>query len=227
MSSLCVALDSADRERITRLAAATRSHADVYKIGLTAFTALGPSIVHELIPHHPVFLDLKLHDIPVQVEGATAAARATGASYVTVHATGGSDMIKAAVAAADRMTVLAVTVLTSLDDCDLEKIGSRDSATDAVARLAGLALDAGAPGLVCSPHEVAALRERFGARSQGGPLLVVPGVRPPGSEPGDQRRVLGPREAVASGADVVVVGRPITAAADPGAAARAIREELD
>jgi orotidine-5'-phosphate decarboxylase len=175
----------------------------------------------------PLFLDLKFHDIPAQVEGAVAAVAALGASYTTVHASGGSDMIKAAVAAAgEDLTVLAVTVLTSLDDNDLTAIGMEGTAEESVLRLADVALSAGADGLVCSPLELPSLRDRFGARASGGPLLVVPGIRPAGAHAGDQRRTLGPSEAIAAGADVLVIGRPITAAADPGAAAAAILDGL-
>lgn len=224
---ICVALDGTEERWIREIADATESHVGMFKIGLTTFSATGPDLVNELVARKDVFLDLKLHDIPAQVEGAIAAIAATGARYTTVHASGGPDMVKAAVAAAgDDLTVLAVTVLTSLDDTVLGHVGMQGTVRDAVLRLADLALDVGAEGLVCSPLEVGALRERFGARSAGGPLLVVPGIRPAGADAGDQRRTLDPAETMQAGADVLVIGRPITGAPDPATAARSILESV-
>ena len=224
---ICVALDFDDPERVRAVAAATSDYVGVFKIGLTAYVAGGPAIVRDLAGRHPVFLDLKFHDIPAQVSGAVRAASASGALYTTVHAAGGPAMIAAAVEAAGHsLTVLAVTVLTSLDDHALDSIGMAGPSGDAVLRLAGLALAAGADGLVCSPREVTAVRHEFGARRDGGPLLVVPGIRAAGEAQGDQRRTLSAPEALAAGADLIVVGRPITAASDPAAAARALREEI-
>lgn len=222
---ICVALDFDDPARVRAIASATSAHVGIFKIGLTAYAAGGPALVHELAAQHPVFLDLKFHDIPAQVQGAVRAAAATGAMYTTVHASGGPAMIAAAVdAAGHSLTVLAVTVLTSLDDGALDAIGIRGPSRDAVVRLAGLALAAGAEGLVCSPMEVATLRSEFGARRDGGPFLVVPGIRAPGEAAGDQRRTMAAAEALAAGADVIVVGRPITAAPDPADAARRLWE---
>jgi orotidine-5'-phosphate decarboxylase len=199
----------------------------MFKIGLMAYAANGPGIVRSLARMRPVFLDLKLHDIPAQVEGAVDAVRGLGARYLTVHAGGGPEMLTRAVAAAGtEVTVLAVTVLTSLDDRVLELTGVDASATSQVLRLADLALNSGAPGLVCSPLEVAALRERFGPADEGGPVLVVAGIRPQGADNADQRRTMTPKQALDAGADVIVVGRPITGARDPAAAARRIREEI-
>jgi len=224
---VCVALDSRDPDAVARIASSTEQHVGMFKVGLTTFVSFGSSLVSSLAGRRPVFLDLKLHDIPAQVEGAVAAAAATGASLITVHASGGSDMVRAAVTAAgDDVNVLAVTLLTSLDDSSLDELGLAGPAEKAVLRLAEVGLGAGAPGLVCSPLEVGAIRDRFGPRSEGGPLLVVPGIRPGGSAAGDQRRTLMPREAVERGADVIVVGRPITDARDPGAAAAALAAEL-
>jgi orotidine-5'-phosphate decarboxylase len=212
---------------VERLAFATEPHVGMFKVGLMAFAANGPGIVRTLVRMRPVFLDLKLHDIPIQVEGAVRAAAQLGASYVTVHAAGGPEMITAAVTGAgDRATVLAVTVLTSLDDHVLELTGVNSSTTSHVLRLAELALKAGARGLVCSPLEVADVRSQFGTSDDGGPLLVVPGIRPTGADSGDQRRTMTPQQAVEAGADVIVVGRPITAALDPAAAARVIHAEI-
>jgi len=199
----------------------------MFKIGLTSFISLGDAIVTELSERKPVFLDLKLHDIPAQVDGAIRSVRATGASFTTVHASGGDAMLRAAVdAGEDEVIVLAVTVLTSLADEDVHAMGWSKSAADSVLRLASLALNAGVPGLVCSPQEVAPIRAEFGPRDDGGPVLVVPGIRPQGSDAGDQKRVLGPASAIEAGADVLVIGRPITAASDPAAAAASIHEEV-
>ena len=224
---ICLALDTGDVETASRLASATQDHVGIFKVGLTSYIGTSALIVGALASLRPVFLDLKLHDIPAQVEGAVDEIAALGATYTTVHAGGGRAMIESAVRASrDRVKILAVTVLTSLDDAALADVGIAGSAADQVLRLAGMALDAGAHGLVCSPLEVAALRQKFGRHDEGGPLLVVPGIRPQGSDAGDQRRTLGPRQALEAGADIIVIGRPITAAADPAAAAAAIRREI-
>ena len=224
---ICVALDFDDPARVREMAAAMSDHVGIFKIGLTAYANGGPELVRDLATRHPVFLDLKFHDIPAQVGGAVRGVAATGALYTTVHAAGGSAMVAAAVdAAGHAVTVLAVTVLTSLDDATLDAIGMKGPSSDAVLRLAGLALAAGADGLVCSPMEVTALRTEFGARRDGGPLLVVPGIRSAGEAHGDQRRTQSATEALAAGADVIVVGRPITAAPDPAGAARRLLEQI-
>jgi orotidine-5'-phosphate decarboxylase len=173
-----------------------------------------------------VFLDLKLHDIPAQVAGAVEAVAGMGVAYTTVHAFGGRAMLEAAAETApEGLQVLAVTVLTSLDDGDLAGFGIAEDAEKTVLRLADLALSCGVSGLVCSPREVEGVRERHGAPPEG-PLLVVPGIRPSGSDDGDQRRTSGAREAARAGADILVVGRPITRSSDPATAARTIKEEI-
>jgi orotidine-5'-phosphate decarboxylase len=225
-TKLAVALDAGPDES-RALLAGVRREIDVAKIGLRLFGASGPDFVREVVSEVPVFLDLKLHDIPAQVAGASAEAAALGVSYLTVHAGGGAAMIAEAVKAVESVEpggtrILAVTVLTSLDDDDLGVMGVGDGAEKQVLRLAELALGAGAHGLVCSPLEVGALRQRFGAE----PILMVPGIRPAGSRARDQKRTLTPAEAAAAGADVIVVGRPITAAPDPTAAAARIRADL-
>ena len=226
-SPICVALDTSDPAELERIATATEPYVGMFKFGLTAIYGMGLEMVGKLSPRRPVFLDAKLHDIPAQVDGAIRAIAEVGADAVTVHATGGFEMVRAAASAAgDSLDILAVTILTSFDERGLARVGITETIPDAALRLADLALDAGADGLVCSPHEVGVLRHRFGTRSDGGPLLVVPGVRPAGEEPGDQRRTMAPRDAVAAGADLLVIGRPITAAPDPGAAARAILDEI-
>jgi len=169
-----------------------------------------------------VFLDLKLHDIPNTVAGAIRALAPLGAKMLTIHAAGGPAMVAAAADAAAQFEngpkILAVTVLTSLDARALSDIGVAGGTTQQVLRLARLALAAGADGLVCSAHEIAVLRDAFGAK----PILVVPGIRPAGAALGDQARVMTPEQAVAAGADYIVVGRPITNTPDPAAAAAAI-----
>ena len=220
---LALALD-ADPETALELVERTDGVVDVLKMGQMLWGEAGPVLVRDLVTRSPVFLDLKLHDIPAQVEGAAGAAADLGAALLTVHASGGPAMVEAAVRGVEgrATSIVAVTVLTSLDDADLYAIGVRDDASKQVLRLAELALGAGAHGLVCSPREVAALRERFGPE----PILVVPGIRPDGAGLGDQKRTLTPRGAAEAGASVIVVGRPITAASDPRSAAEAIRDSL-
>jgi len=215
---ICAALDFPTWKEAEPFARAVAPAAGMLKVGLELFAAEGPAAVRAAAGlGRPVFLDLKLHDIPNTVEGAARAAAATGATLLTVHASGGAEMVRAAVrGAGGRVRVLAVTVLTSLDGPALDAIGLSGPPGTAVVRLARLAVDAGAGGLVCSPHEVAAVRAAVGP----GPLLVVPGIRPAGSAKGDQARVATPAEAVRAGADVIVVGRPLRDAADPAAAAR-------
>lgn len=224
---ICVALDQRDPDEVARVASGVQPYVGLFKIGLTTFVSFGSYLTRSLAAQRPVFLDLKLHDIPAQVAGAVASVPETGAGLVTVHAAGGADMVRAAVeAAGETVEILAVTVLTSLDQAALDRIGLTGSPKEAVLRLADLALNSGAHGLVCSPQEVADIRSRFGSRDEDGPLLVVPGIRPHGSEAGDQRRTLTPREAVDAGADIIVVGRPITSASDPAIAAKDIAEEI-
>jgi orotidine-5'-phosphate decarboxylase len=221
---ICSALDFAGWAEAEPFARAIAPQVGMLKVGLELFAAEGPPVVRAVAAlGRPVFLDLKLHDIPATVEGAARSAAATGASLLTVHASGGAEMVRAAVrGAGGRLRVLAVTVLTSLDGAALDAIGLAGPPEAAVVRLARLAVGAGAGGLVCSPQEVAAVRAAVGP----GPLLVVPGVRPAGSARGDQARVATPAEAVRAGADVIVVGRPLRDAPDPVAAARAIAAEL-
>ena len=221
---LIVALDTADRQQAQDWAEASAPHCGMLKLGLEFFLANGPAGVR-LITQAPIFLDLKLHDIPNTVAGAVRALRAISPAMLTLHAAGGAAMIAAARRAADGgpkpPKLLAVTVLTSLDQPALNATGVPGSPADQVLRLAEIALGAGADGLVCSAHEVEALRRRFGTA----PILVVPGIRPAGAAFGDQARVMSPREAVAAGADYLVVGRPVTEAADPGAAAAMVAAE--
>ncbi len=167
-------------------------------------------------------MDLKLHDIPNTVSGAARSVAALAPTYLTVHASGGAAMVRAAVEALPETRVAGVTVLTSLSAHDLEAVGLRGPALDAVLRLAVLAVGAGARALVCSPHEVAAVRAEVGPEI----TLITPGVRPAGGDVGDQARVATPEQALADGADLLVIGRPITGAPDPRAAAAAIAAAL-
>ncbi|MFO1058921.1 MAG: orotidine-5'-phosphate decarboxylase [Dongiaceae bacterium] len=197
------------------------------KLGLEFFVAKGPAGVRAMAGLGlPIFLDLKLHDIPNTVAGAVRSAAALAPALLTLHAAGGPAMLRAARDAAAEAPqpprLVAVTVLTSLDEGDLAATGQRGPALDQVRRLAGLAQQAGLAGVVCSPLEIAPLRADCGPDF----LLVVPGIRPAGAASGDQKRVMTPAEAAAAGASVLVVGRPITGAADPPAAAAAIRAEL-
>ncbi len=223
---ICVALDLTDRAEIMTLAESLESGVGMLKVGLTAYGSCGPTLVSDLAHITDVFLDLKLHDIPAQVAGAVRAVEPLGPRFLTVHASGGKAMLEAAVGAAEDIEILAVTVLTSLDDGDLSDIGMSGTSSDQVARLADLAMSAGVDGLVCSPREVSLLRSRFGTVSAGGPVLVVPGIRPLGSDVGDQRRTMTPAEAIKAGADHIVIGRPITASPDPLATARAVLAEV-
>jgi len=207
--------------------AAVGDSAHCYKVGMQLYTAEGPSIVRELVSSgRRVFLDLKYHDIPNTVGAAVREAAQLGVNMLTVHASGGGPMLRAAseaaAAQANSPRVLAVTVLTSLDDGELNKIGVRGTVVDEVLRLAALALSNGCRGVVASAHEAAALRDDLGQDF----LIVTPGVRPAGSGRDDQARVVTPSEAIAAGATHIVVGRPITEAADPAAEARAILGQL-
>jgi orotidine-5'-phosphate decarboxylase len=223
---LIAALDTADPAQACGWAAAVASQVGLLKLGLEFFLANGAPGVRAIAaaaPGVPLFLDLKLHDIPATVAGAVRAVLPLAPRLLTLHAGGGAAMITAARAAAEaagtaRPLLLGVTVLTSLDDAALAATGVPGGAAAQVLRLARLALEAGADGLVCSPLEVALLRDALGP----GPKLVVPGIRPAGAALGDQARVMTPEQAVAAGADWIVVGRPITAAPDPAAAAAAI-----
>jgi orotidine-5'-phosphate decarboxylase len=191
------------------------------KVGLELFVVAGPAGVRALARRARIMLDLKLHDIPETVARATERAADLGVGLLTVHIAGGARMLEAAVRARGGAKILGVTVLTSLDDADLAAVGTGPVAAT-VARRAALARAAGLDGVVASPAETAALRAHLGA----GMLIVTPGVRPAGADPGDQKRVATPAAARAAGADLVVVGRPIRDAADPRAAALAIGAEL-
>jgi orotidine-5'-phosphate decarboxylase len=222
-----VAIDTTDLKQAQNLAAQLKPHVGGMKLGLEFFCAHGPEGVRSFAGLGlPIFLDLKFHDIPNTVAGAVRAAASLGVDILNVHAAGGPAMLKAAVQAARGVNsatkVIAVTVLTSLADADLESVGQRGSAADQVFRLARLSRECGLDGVVCSAHEIAGLREALGPDF----LLVVPGIRPSGADLGDQQRVMGPKQARDAGASILVIGRPITAAQYPVQAARAIAESL-
>jgi orotidine-5'-phosphate decarboxylase len=221
---IAVALDAPDLETAARWAGLVTPHVSTLKIGLELYLRYGPEVVASVrgASGVQIFLDLKLHDIPATVAAAARAVARLRPALLTVHAAAGAAAIRAAADAAPGTRVVAVTVLTSLGEADLQRIGLAGPASDAVRRLAALAVDAGARGLVCSPQEVAAVRSEIGDDI----LLVTPGVRPAGSETHDQARVATPEEALRAGADLLVIGRPITGAADPGAAAGAIAASL-
>ena len=224
---IIAALDLPDAADAVALGGRLAPHVGLLKLGLELFGAAGPAGFRQVADHAPVFLDLKLHDIPNTVASAVAALLALRPAMLTIHAAGGPAMVAAARRAAEgagaaRPILLAVTVLTSVDEDSLMATGVAGGIGAQVLRLARMALDSGADGLVCSPLEVAPLRAALGAS----PYLVVPGVRPVGHAAGDQARIATPAEAVAAGADWLVIGRPISRAADPVAAARAIAASL-
>jgi orotidine-5'-phosphate decarboxylase len=222
-----VALDTPDLPRALELAKAIRPHVGGLKVGLEFITALGPSAVREIVALGlPVFADVKFHDIPNTVAGAAREIARLGVTLFNIHASGGEAMMRAAKEAAasvdPHVKVIGVTVLTSLDDGDLEQVGQQRPAREQVLRLAQLAKASGLDGVVCSPQEIELVRRAGGSDF----LIVTPGVRPVGAALADQRRVMSPGQAMRAGADILVVGRPITGAADPAAAARAIAGDI-
>jgi len=224
---LIVALDVSSAAAAQKIVAAVGDSALTYKVGMQLFTAEGPGIVRDLVASgRRVFLDLKYHDIPTTVAAASREATQLGAAMITVHASGGGKMLRAAVDAAHSvnpgLVVLAVTVLTSMEDGDLERLGIRGRVVDHVLRLTALATANGCQGVVASALEASELRSGLGDDF----VIVTPGVRPPGRDHGDQSRVVTPSEAIAAGATHIVVGRPITAAANPAEEARAILEQM-
>ncbi len=224
---LIVALDVSTAAAARSVVAAVGDSAHAYKVGMQLYTAEGPSIVRDLVSSgRRVFLDLKYHDIPNTVSSAVKQAALLKVSMLTIHAAGGSKMLKAAVEASQSahqsLQILAVTVLTSLDDAELSKIGLRGGVLDQVLRMTALSLSNGCHGVIASAQEAGALREEFGSAF----VIVTPGVRPAGSGPHDQARVVTPAEAIAAGASHIVVGRPITEAKDPAGETRAILGQL-
>jgi orotidine-5'-phosphate decarboxylase len=225
---LIIALDVPNAGQAQRLVQTIGDAGVYYKVGLELFTAEGPSVVRELVSSgKKVFLDLKVHEIPNSAAGAIRSAASLGASMVTVHASGGLKMMQAAciaaLAAPHRLTVLAVTVLTSLSEAEVKEIGYGGNAADQVIRLAHMARNAGCGGVVASPQELTRLRAEIGP-DMG---IVTPGIRPLGSDIGDQARIATPADALRAGASHLVIGRPINAADDPAAATRSILAEME
>jgi len=228
-NAVFTAIDTTDLAAATELGQSLCSISGGLKLGKEFFTAYGPQGLMAVAGEFtPLFLDLKFHDIPNTVAGGVrAAAKIIHPNMLTIHASGGPAMIRAAADASaefgtSRPLILAVTVLTSMDDADLAAVGVSGGATDQVLRLAALAQENGADGVICSPREIAAIREACGPDFK----LVVPGIRPKGAALGDQKRVKTPTEAMADGASYLVIGRPITGADDPSAAATAIINDL-
>ena len=224
LAPVAVALDAPDIDVAANWATAVTPYVSTVKIGLELYLRYGPAVVATVRGGSgvQVFLDLKLHDIPNTVAGAARAVAKLRPEILTVHAAGGAEMIRAAVAAAPETLVAGVTLLTSIGDKDLAELGVDGPVSDAVRRMAVLAVEAGARGLVCSPQEVAAVRAEVGPDI----LLITPGIRPAGATSDDQARIATPAYALTAGADLLVIGRPITQAADPGAAAAAIAASL-
>ena len=219
-----VALDTPDVKTALALAGAVRPHVGGLKVGLEFVSANGPEGVRAVAALGlPVFLDVKLHDIPNTVAGAVRALSGLGVSIVNVHASGGTAMMRAAKeAAGSGVKIIAVTILTSLDDADMEIIGYSEGASMQALRLARLAQISGLDGVVCAATDLAAIRAACGPDF----LTIVPGSRPAGSDVQDQKRFMTPSAARTAGADILILGRPVTAAANPAAAARAVAAEL-
>jgi orotidine-5'-phosphate decarboxylase len=223
---LAFALDVSEWQPADELATKLIGAVGVFKVGLELFCAAGPQAIAGLRERGAsVFLDLKLHDIPATMTRAVEVALRHGASYLTLHASAGREAMRAAsgLARGSSLSLLGVTVLTSSDDAMLDEIGLRGPTRDAVLRLGRLALDAGIRGLVCSANECEVLRAEFGKDV----FLVTPGIRPSGNHEGDQKRVATPAHAIAAGADLLVVGRPIRDAPDPRAAAESVVREIE
>jgi len=217
---IAVALDAPDLATAKLWANAVGPHVEVVKVGLEVFLRDGHDAVHVAREASgcDIFLDVKLHDIPATVSGAARAVASLAPKYLTVHASGGPDMIRAAVEELPDTLVTAVTILTSLTQEQLTTMGWNGSAQDIVKRLAAQSVAAGARAIVCSPQEVAAVRAEVGPV----PVLITPGVRPTGADAGDQKRIATPEQALRDGANILVIGRPITGATDIAAAAAAI-----
>lgn len=229
---LIIALDVETPTKALELVKQLHSVAGMFKVGSTLFTSAGPQIVRDILAHDSqVFLDLKFHDIPHQVAGAARSATELGVSLFTIHASGGSEMMRRAVDSVNevaakggvRSKVLAISVLTSIDAAILSEIGVTSTPAESVLRLVKLAEASGVEGVVASPQEIETIRHTVTSRDF---LVVTPGIRPATNETGDQKRVATPTAAIAAGASYLVVGRPITGAADPLAAATAIVDEI-
>ena len=231
MERIYVSLDTPNPDRAASLVEALRGRVGGFKLGKEFLAAEGPRVARRIVGEQPLFLDVKFHDIPNTVASALRAIARQRPAIVNVHASGGAAMMRAGAAAvrdaAAELDVAApwlvgVTVLTSLDEDDLKQVGQRGPIADQVVRLAGLAQECGLDGVVCSPREIRALRKACGP----GFKLIVPGIRPSWANAGDQKRIMTPGEALSEGADILVIGRPITASDDPRAAADRIAAEI-
>lgn len=224
LNPIYVALDTPDVKTARDLAEAVRPYAGGLKIGLEFVSANGPGGIRAIVALGlPVFLDVKLHDIPTTVAGAVRALAGLGVAIVNIHASGGTAMMKAAKeAAGGKAKIIAVTILTSLDNADMQAVGFAGSAAAQAVRLARLAEAAGLDGVVCSAHDLQAVRDACGPDF----LTVVPGSRPVGSALNDQKRFMTPEQARAAGADILILGRPVTHAADPREACKAVAASL-
>ena len=225
------AIDTTNVAKAKQLASEVAGSVGAIKLGLEFFTANGAGAIREVAQNIPLFLDLKFHDIPNTVAGAIRATAGINCFLMTVHAAGGKAMLQAAKLAAEELVegtgkprpmVVAVTILTSMDQQDLDSVGYQNSVKEQVKKMAGLAQESGLDGVVCSPHEIEVLRAQCGADFK----LIVPGIRPAGSESGDQKRVLTPKDALKKGASYLVIGRPITGAANPAQAAADILQSI-
>ncbi len=223
-SPIILAVDTTDLAQAKKWIAATRDSVEIYKFGLEFFLKFGSEIIDNLQREFGfrLFLDLKLHDIPNTVTGACKNLQMINPFFLTVHASGGSKMVAAAVAALPNTAITGVTILTSLDDSEVLKIGFMKPALESAVNLAHIAISGGARAIVCSPLEVAAIRSSIPSEI----ALITPGVRPEGSASGDQSRTMTPALAIENGADYLVIGRPITGAEDPSSAAAAILASL-
>ena len=222
---IIVALDVPTKAAALKLVEQLHNEISFFKIGLQLYTAEGPEIVRAVLAMGAkVFLDLKLYDIPNTVAKAVESANTLGVQMLTIHLSGGSEMIRAATAArGDKMSILGVTVLTSATEQTLSETGIEDKIDNQVLRLAGLGVAAGVDGLVASPHEIKILRATYGDKIK----IVTPGIRPSWSQAEDQKRFMTPREALNAGADYLVIGRPITAHANPREAVAKILQEIN
>ncbi len=219
---IIVALDVATGKAALDLLSELHSAVGYFKVGLQLYTATGPAVIRGGAFLGKVFLDLKLFDIPNTVANAVAAASTLGVQMLTIHLSGGAEMIRAATGRKGKILILGVTVLTSANEQTLHEAGVSDTIENQVLRLARLGIENGIDGIVASPHEIKILRREFGDRIK----IVVPGIRPTWSEPGDQKRFMTPREALEAGADYLVIGRPITAHPKPQEAVAKILEEI-
>ena len=222
---IAVALDAPDLETVKTWAKEVSPYVSTLKIGLETYLRDGKKSIEQIkeISNCDLFLDLKLHDIPATVAGACRSVANLNPKYLTVHASGGSEMINEAAKTLPNTLIVAVTILTSIDEKNLQEIGFKNSSKESAVNLAKLAVEAGARAIVCSPQEVAEIRKNVDSSI----VLITPGIRPQGSSSNDQQRIATPQEALLNGANLLVVGRPITGSDNVGEAAKRISEEVN